>query len=36
MIGLGLDDSIVPDWLGEDDLFVFGAYREYDEDEENL
>lgn len=30
---LGEDDTAVPASLGEDDLFVFGAYREYDEDE---
>lgn len=31
--GLGLNNSEVPSWLGEDDLFEFGAYREYQDDE---
>lgn len=30
--GLGLDPAAVPDSLGEDDLFEFGAYREYEEE----
>lgn len=31
---LKLETSTPPNWLGEDDLFVFGAYREYGEDSE--
>jgi hypothetical protein len=31
--GLGITADPPPNWLGEDDLHAFGAYREYEEDE---
>ncbi|MCE9613030.1 MAG: DUF5107 domain-containing protein [Lentisphaerae bacterium] len=33
---LSIDTQDPPNWLGEDDLFEFGAYREYGEDVEDV